>query len=229
MTSEPFVYWKPGDEERQIRVFISHRYDRDKQVYDDVLHALRAERHVVQDISLTAADKLTGPRGGPRPDLEIQAEIAARIYTSDLLIASSRPGTGTSEWLSWEVGLAAIGYGVPVLFVKEHDMTYQTKLVREIAGMGLPHRVAERRTDDIVRKAVELIDGRPDWGVRFEEEGPKVRFRGPTQTARDSVREKLPFTPRLPRLASTHDQKSSIWNRLTGKSKSSEDGSQPLG
>jgi MTH538 TIR-like domain (DUF1863) len=197
MSSAPLSYWKAGQEDRETRIFISYRYDGDEALYDGVLAALTSQGHAIQDISLNKEDLLTGPRGGDRPKMEVQAEVAARIFTADLLIAPSRPAAGKSEWVTWEVALAAIGYGVPVLFVKEQDLTNNTWMVQEIRQLNLPHRVAERSTADIVRNAIDLIGGRPRWAVRQEEPDQTKRFRGPPQRVRDRVLAKFPYKPRL--------------------------------
>ncbi|MET0183388.1 MAG: hypothetical protein ABW199_10925, partial [Caulobacterales bacterium] len=64
MTSQPLEYWKAGAEERQLRLFISHRYEKDQALYDEVIAALRVEGHIVQNISLSATQILAGPKGG---------------------------------------------------------------------------------------------------------------------------------------------------------------------
>src|SRR5688572_28850437 len=103
MTMTPFEYWRPGaGEERQLRVFISHRYGDDQALYDEVLAALHRNGFSVQDVSLSAAQVLAGPRGGRLPALEVQSEIAARIYTSDVIIAPSRPAVTRSQWVTRE-------------------------------------------------------------------------------------------------------------------------------
>ena len=138
MTTAAFEYWQPGSEERQLRIFVSHRFGKDEELYNQVFRALEGNGFSVQDMSLSSSQAMSGPRGGDLPRLNIQAEIAARIYTSDALIAPSRPGVTRSDWVSWEVQLAAIGYGLPILFVREQSHQRQTRWVSEIADLGLP-------------------------------------------------------------------------------------------
>jgi hypothetical protein len=195
---EPFQYWTPGSEDRAIRVFISHRYASDRALYDTVIDKLQRQGHAIQDLSLNEQQQLQGPNGGEVPEMSLQAVIAARIYSADLLIAPSRPRTSRSEWLVWEVQLAAISYGVPVLFVNEPGLVNQTRLVSEIARLGLPYAVCGQVSEEIVRKAIDLVKGRPDWAVRQEETDPSLRFRGPPPAARDTVMRQFPYTPRLP-------------------------------
>ncbi len=197
MTEQPFQYWRQGSEERRLRLFISHRFGKDEKLYDDVVKALDSNGHAVQDMSLSASKLMAGPRGGDLPELSIQAEIAARIYTSDVLVAPSRVGAGQSEWVSWEVQMAAIGYGIPILFVNLEQQKKSTRLVAEIEALNLPHKVSEPRAPEIVRGIIELVQGRVTWGMRHEETDPNVRFRGPTAAARSNVMKQYPFQPRL--------------------------------
>lgn len=199
MTTTPFSYWEPGgEEERKLRVFISHRYGSDKALYDEVLLALERSGFSVQDVSLSVEQVLAGPRGGQLPKLQVQAEIAARIYTSDIVIAPSRPAVTRSQWVTWEVQLAAIGYGIPILFVNQRNQQRSTKLVTEVASMNLSHRVCQPESSHIVRSIAELVGNtRPRWGVRQEESDGALQFRGPAMSALHEVMRKHPYRPRL--------------------------------
>lgn len=197
MTEMPLEYWRPGGEERRMRLFIGHRFGKDEELYDDVVKALDKNGHAVQDMSLSASQLMAGPRGGDLPDLSIQAQIAARIYMSDVLVAPSRVGAGQSEWVSWEVQMAAIGYGIPILFVDHEHQKNRARLVAEIEAIKLPHKVCEPRAPEIVRGIIELISGRLTWGMRQEESESAIRFRGPPAAARNDVLKKFPFQPRL--------------------------------
>ncbi len=219
MTATPFEYWTPGSEERQLRVFISHRYGKDQSLYDDVISAITRNGFSVQDISLSANHLMAGPRGGHLPTLDIQAEVAARIYTSDIVIAPSRPGVSRSEWVTWEVQLAAIGYGIPILFVNQKGQQRRTSLVTQIDALGLPYRACDPDTDKIARNVAELVDARPTWAIRHEETDEHIRFRGPPAHARNAVLRKLPFRPRLnaPEPEPERLPRRSIWSLLSGK------------
>ncbi|MBL8550496.1 MAG: TIR domain-containing protein [Hyphomonadaceae bacterium] len=197
MTWTPFEYWRPDGEERRIRIFVSHRHGKDQALYDEVFRALRSNSIAVQDISLGKDQVMRGPRGGRLPKLKLQAEIAARIYTSDVLVAPSRPGVTRSDWVTWEVQLAAIGYGVPILFVNERKLQHKTYLVTEIEGLKLSHAVCDPTVPEIVSSVTGLVDGRPLWTMRQEESDATLRFRGPPESARVEVLKKLPFQPRL--------------------------------
>ncbi|MBU6372365.1 MAG: TIR domain-containing protein [Alphaproteobacteria bacterium] len=197
MATQPFEYWQPGSEERQLRLFISHRWDHDESLYGSVINALNRQGFIVQDMSLSKDQAVKGPRGGSVAQLKIQAEIAARIFTSDILIAPSRVATTSAEWLTWEIQLAAIGYGLPVLFVDQTDQKHRTRLVSEMQDLGAPHAVCEPDTTHIVRAVTSLVSGRPTWAMRQDEPDTNFRFRGPPRTARYSVLRRFPFQPRL--------------------------------
>lgn len=214
MTTTPFEYWRQDSgEERQLRVFISHRYGNDQALYDDVLNALYRNGFAIQDISLSATQVLAGPRGGRLPTLEVQAEIAARIYTSDVVIAPSRPAVTRSHWVTWEVQLAAIGYGIPILFVNERNQQRSTRLVSEVAALDLRYRACNPEVSEIARNVADLVgDTRPDWAFRQKEADNAIRFRGPTTAALDDVLRKHPLQARLApvNLPPTH-RKRGIW------------------
>lgn len=199
MATTAFEYWRPDTgEERQLRVFISHRYGNDQPLYDEVIEALNRNGFSVQDVSLSANQVLSGPRGGKLPTLEVQAEIAARIYTSDVVIAPSRPAVTRSQWVTWEVQLAAIGYGIPILFVNQRNQQRSTRLVAEVAELGLKYRACNPVTSEIARNVAELVENtRPIWTMRQEESDNTIRYRGPTGAALDKVMRKHPFQPRL--------------------------------
>lgn len=214
MTSKPLPFWKPGSEERKLRIFISHRYEHDDTLYGEVIAALNSQGFDVQDVSLSAAQQMAGPRGGDLPKLKIQAEIAARIYTSDILIAPSRVGAGRSEWVTWEVQLAAIGYAIPILFVDQgEDQQRRTALVSDVASVGLPHAVCNPYAREIVPSVIKLVGGRPNWGMRETEDDALIRYRGPPASARDDVLTKVPFEGRLAAFTSTQtsEPKKGFW------------------
>lgn len=197
MTSAPFEYWTPGTEDRRLRIFVSHRYEYDEALYAKVISALEQEGFSAQDISVKASEIMAGPRGGNLPKMEIQAQIAARIYTSDILIAPSSPQILQSDWVTWEVQLAAIGYGIPVLFVSKSEQKRTTSLVGQISDLGLPCALCKPVTQEIVSNVIKLVEGRPTWAMRQEESEPNLRFRGPPRASRDDVLRKFPFQPRL--------------------------------
>jgi hypothetical protein len=217
MTQSTIEYWKPGSEERQLRIFISHRWDKDEELYGDVKQKLWRQGFAVQDMSLSAQQVMRGPRGGELPRLKIQAEVAARIYTSDILIAPSRPGAGRSQWVTWEVQLALVGYGLPVLFVDFTGQQRRTVLVSEAEALGAPHEVCSPVSTEIVPAIVKLV-GHPDWGVRQAETEKSIRYRGPLAEQRNDVLRKFPFTARLAAFEPPPPPKPpTIWDRITGR------------
>lgn len=213
MAQGSLQFWKPGSEERRLRIFISHRYENDDVLYEQVRHALDSQGFAVQDVSLNAQEQMAGPRGGDLPKLEIQANIAARIYTSDILIAPSRVGAGRSEWVTWEVQLAAIGYAIPILFVDhDEDQQRRTALVSEVAALGVPYAVCARVAHEIVPNVIRLVGGRPNWTMREREDDKLIRYRGPLPSAREDVLKKFPFEARLAAFATkSPEPKRGFW------------------
>jgi hypothetical protein len=212
MAQGSLKYWKPGSEERKLRIFISHRYDKDEALYGEVISDLNSQRFHVQDMSLSAKQVLSGPRGGELPKLEIQAEIAARIYTSDILIAPSRVGAGQAEWVTWEVQLASVGYSIPILFVDHSDdQQRRAAIVSEVAAVGLPHAVCGRTTPEIVRNVITLVGGRPNWAMRENEDDKAIRYRGPSPSARERILKQLPFEARLAAVDSDPPKSKGLW------------------
>lgn len=197
MTENLLEYWRPGAEERRLRIFISHRFANDEDLYGRAISALNSNGFAVQDMSLSSDKALSGPQGGKLPKLQIQADVAARIYTSDVVIAPSVSGVSQSQWVTWEVQLAAVGYGVPILFVNRSNQRRSTDLVKQVDGLGLPHLVCEPNAPAIVQGVIELVHGRPRSAMRQEEPEPTLVFRGPPASARQTVLKNYPFQARL--------------------------------
>lgn len=191
-----FAYWRPGSEERYIRIFMSHRWGQDRELYERVLGKLRSQGHCIDDVSLSERQQIAGPRGGDVAELNVQAEVAARIFTADIVIVASRPGISRSDWVMWELRIAAIGYGVPILFLDFDSQQRRAAIVSEIAALGLRHDVCQPVVTEIVPRVIALVGGRPKWGMRLDEPDPNLRFRGPPLL--DGIRRKLPYRAALP-------------------------------
>ncbi|WP_228126711.1 TIR domain-containing protein [Candidatus Viadribacter manganicus] len=196
-----FAYWKPGSEERYIRIFMSHRWGQDRELYEQVLAKLRSQGHCIDDVSLNERQQIAGPRGGDVPDLNVQAEVAARIFTADIVIVASRPGITRSEWVMWELRVAAIGYAVPILFLDFDNQQRRAAIVTEIAGLGLQHDVCQPVVTEIVPRVIKLVGGRPKWGMRLQEADPNLRFRGPPLLS--AINKKLPYRAALPDISAS--------------------------
>ena len=89
----PFAYWKPGSEERYIHIFMSHRWGQDRELYEQVLSKLRSQGHCIDDVSLNERQQIAGPRGGDVAELNVQAEVAARIFTAEASVSSCFAGS----------------------------------------------------------------------------------------------------------------------------------------
>lgn len=192
-TEPQFAYWKPGSEERYIRIFMSHRWGQDRELYEQVLKALNSQGHRIDDISLNEQQQMAGPRGGDVPDVKIQAEVAARIFTADIVIAASRPGITRSDWVLWELRIASICYGVPILFLDFANQQRRAAIVADIAELEVSFDVCQPLVTEIVPRVIKLVGGRPTWGMRLQESDPNLRFRGPPLL--QTVEKRLPYRP----------------------------------
>lgn len=135
--------WRAGVRARPLRVFFSHRYDYGVALYQAVIAGLQSQFSIVEDLSLTEDQQLTGPRGGMVNDYVVAQEVASRIFTSDIVIASARVASGRSEWVVFEVELAAIAYSIPVLFIEEPGTQRYTSMVQKLQHLGAKCEVAE--------------------------------------------------------------------------------------
>jgi hypothetical protein len=195
MGSPGFEYWQPGYEERRLRIFFSHRHEQDHALYDQVMRALEENGVSAQDVSCPASQAMSGPRGSELPGVIVQAEIAARIYTSDLVIVASH-AVSHSHWVRWEVELAAIAYGLPILFVTDNSHPRRERLVSDLATLELSHAACDANPQSVVVNVLRLINSTPNWSMRQEETDANIRFRGPPASARTAVLRKFPFLPR---------------------------------
>jgi hypothetical protein len=189
-------YWKPGKSYRMLRVFMSHRWvAEDQKLYGDVFTELGKMGLKYQDMSLDRSRKIQGPRGGDVNDFELSRLIAARIFSSDIVIAPSRRGAGQSDWIAWEVELAAIAYSLPVLFVDhDHDVQRRNFLVSSLKAAGATFDVAEPSPYAIAGKAMRLVNPDIFAGVRMPESYERTEiYRGPLQSALTEIMLQYPY------------------------------------
>jgi hypothetical protein len=191
-------YWSPG-ENRRLRLFFSHRWDRDSELYEGAIRSLANNPLVgtVQDLSVPRDGRIQGPRGGSVGEHVLLREIACRIYTSDLMIAPSRPGAGNNEWVSWEVETAALCYSIPVLFVREPDAVNNAQLVSGLRSAGARVDVCGRSAAEIAFSAVKLLMIPKNRGVIEAPASGGPEYRGPLESALDNVLKTHPYQPTL--------------------------------
>jgi len=156
---------------RRLRVFVSHRWKEDGELH----RILRTdfENFQIEDMSLSEDRRMLGARGGMVDEIRIKRELAARIYASDILIAPStkaalKPRKVRSEgeyveietdWISWEIQIAAICFNIPVLFVDTRvNLKRRNALYNKLKAEGANVGVALATADDILMKIDALFD-----------------------------------------------------------------------
>ena len=83
--------------------------------------------------------------------------MVLRCRASDVFIAPSGVAVSWSQWLTWEIQTATVGYGIPALFVGKNDQKNTAQLVSDMAKVGLNTRVCDRNTRAIVASVAELV------------------------------------------------------------------------
>ncbi|MBA3070537.1 MAG: hypothetical protein FP825_18920 [Hyphomonas sp.] len=151
---------------RKPRVFVSHIWDRHEGFVDKTIEAIRRRYADVQDLSIrgTAPEEDLGP-----PSLQhfiLKSRMAARIFSSDLLIAPIGSEVSYSGWVRYEIELAAVAYSIPVILVDSSDILRRTTLRNELALVSDNYRIANGDDeDDLINCVAALI---PRW---FEDTG----------------------------------------------------------
>lgn len=194
-------YWREG-EKRKLRVFMSHRWDTDDAtLYEDALKHLAKEGYAVQDLSLAQGQKVSGPRGGVVADMKIEREIAARIYSSDILLAPSRVAAGLSDWIVWEVELASVAYNIPVLLIDHAPDMQKRSFVAELKAINARFDVVGDDAGKIAFAVAKLVF--PPY--QAVETGPTANtklYRGPQRDILADVMKRFPYEPNNARSAS---------------------------
>jgi hypothetical protein len=149
---------------RSLRVFVSHRWEKDDYLRD-VFASERFPGLLVEDLSLTKDLRIIGPRGGEVDELKIKKEIAARIYASDVLIAPSIKSSLKprrvkadgewvhieTDWIGWEIELAALCFNMPVVFVDHRpELRRRINLYERLRKQGAKVATAKADPDDMM-------------------------------------------------------------------------------
>lgn len=186
-------YWEKGSG-RKLRVFMSHRWGDDEPLYSSVFDELKNMGFEFEDTSLSKKSGITGPRGGAVNDLKLSREIAALIYSSDVLVAPSRRGAGQSDWVAWEVELAGVCYSIPVLFVDhDNDVERRNFLVSGLRTADARCDVAKPNAYDIAFSISRLVNTTPYKGIIEEAPDDKTLYRGPIQATLKEVMKRHPY------------------------------------
>lgn len=158
---------------RYLRVFFSHRWQEDGYLHK--LLAAEFENFQIEDMSLSEERRMLGARGGMVDEVKIKREIAARIYASDILIAPSTKAAIKSrrikadkeyveietDWISWEIQIAAICFNIPVLFVDERvGLRRRNPFYNKLKAEGAKVGVSLAATDHIMFAIDEMFDSK---------------------------------------------------------------------
>lgn len=156
---------------RYLRIFVSHRYKEDGYLHQLLTSGL--ENFEIDDLSLIEALRLKGARGGPVEEIRIKREIAARIYASDIVIAPStkaalkprkiRTEDGVVEvetdWISWEIQVAAICFNIPVLFIDQKlGVQRRNQLYNKLRSEGAKVAACVGTRDEVLKAIDRLFD-----------------------------------------------------------------------
>lgn len=144
---------------RQLRVFISHRWGQHRGLYERTTSELRASFGAFQDLSIPEGKGIFGPRGGYLEDFDIKSQMAARIFSSDLVICPSRVsmGTGAKSSTAYEIELAAVAYSVPIIFLRETNQIRHVRFLKQAKKLKLQHIVANIDEDELTPAVKKFV------------------------------------------------------------------------
>lgn len=179
---------------RRLRVFISHRWEQHKADYREVQKQLSEKFGKVQDLSITSDRQLKGPRGGNLEQLQLMSEMAARIFSSDIIISPSNVGMGRSRHTQFEIQTAAVAYSVPIIFLRQRGQIRSAAFVRQAERLGIRHSVADFENGELI-SAVQSFVTKDTLLKRVPVERLATEFahRGPDPSTLHSVLTNHPY------------------------------------
>ena len=117
---------------RRPRIFISHVWGRHDDFADKIKKLINEEFTEVDDLSVYETMPETDTNYKSLENLLLKSKIAARIFASDIVIASIDSAVSQSQWVRSELELAAIAYTKPILLVDDSKLNRRTTLRSEI-------------------------------------------------------------------------------------------------
>lgn len=180
---------------RQLRIFISHRWDQHSDVYIEVADELRNAFGRFQDLSIPEDKILTSDNGGYLDQFDLRSNIAGRIYSSDLIFCFSNVGMGMSESTHYEIQLAAVAYSVPIIFLRLPDQQNNARIVRQALDLGIQTEVVNIGTRGLVTAVQKLVTKEMlRCRVALDiDENSNLTYRGPNGKITDRVLREYPF------------------------------------
>ena len=143
---------------RRLRIFISHRWNQHAKVYKEIERELVEVFGEIQNLSIPEDKRLEGPNGKYLADYKLKSEMAARIYTSDIILSPSNVGMGTNVNTRYEVEMAAVAYSVPIIFIKLPNQIRSASFVRRAKEIGIEHQIAHLGTGEIAAEVRRYVD-----------------------------------------------------------------------
>lgn len=151
---------------RKPRIFVSHIWDRHEGFVDKTIETIRSRYADVQDLSVRVSAPESDLGAPTLKSFVLKSRVAARIFSSDLLIAPIGSEVSYSEWVKYEIELAAVAYSIPVILVDSRDIVRRTSLRNELRDVSDTFLVANGDDDDdLIACVAKLI---PRW---FEDTG----------------------------------------------------------
>ncbi|HVY84097.1 MAG TPA: hypothetical protein VG943_03130 [Caulobacterales bacterium] len=182
--------WRPG-QGRRLRVFILQRWGMDEALYHGVLSELTHMGLFVDDLSLAQGRADFGAR---ESDPQLGAELAARIYAADVLIAPARRWAGQHDWAAWCIDLAALCYSVPVLLVDhDGDADRRNALTCGARAAGARCDVVRAQAFDIAAALSRLSQRNPHQSVPQDAVDVRHVYRGPHKGALSALMRMHPY------------------------------------
>lgn len=212
----------PG-ELRQLRIFISHRWDQHKALYDETTELLEQHFGAFQNLSIPEEKRLVGERGGNREKHELKAQMAARIFVSDVVIMPTNVGMlRKKDSTLFEVQVATLAYSVPTVFVKKPRQKKNIGIVGQAEDLGLRHHIADNTADEIA-EAVKKLVSKNMLLSRFHSDGESMvtSSRHPSYKVTDEIMRKFPYLKqnRSVSVFQTEDEKRAEMKRRSRRKK----------
>lgn len=142
---------------RKPRIFISRRFGDHDEFYENTVRCLQDKFADFQNLSIPQDELETGVRGGQLDPFRLKSRIAARLYTCDLVIAPTSKSMSYSEFVEFEIALAALAYSIPIVFVVLDNERQQSRQRLLIEHVGIKSEVVDGIGDSLVESVKRLI------------------------------------------------------------------------
>lgn len=130
----------------ELKIFVSHRWGLDRDLYDFVsVFEGRVSGVGIRNLSIPAEKRITNVHGRDVTTIKLKAEISKLMAEADVIVTSSVAMRNVSDWVMWELELAAFGLSKPILFVDHREnLQLPTRLISDFRGFGVEVYRAQR-------------------------------------------------------------------------------------